>query len=69
MVTDGYPKPCHCEAQRAVAISSSAVTHCIRPINIENLKCTMLIGATCIGTPVLEIATSRESMYDCPRQS
>ena len=39
-----------------VAISSSAATPRIRPINIENLKCTMLIGATCIATPVLEIA-------------
>jgi hypothetical protein len=41
-----------------VAISSDAFTYFIRPINIENLKCTMLIGAICIATPVLEIATS-----------
>ena len=43
----------------AVAISSTAVVTCKMLLNIENLKCTMLIGALLIDTWVPEIATSR----------
>ena len=42
-----------------VAISSSEVTPCTRQIDIENLKSTMLIGATCVAILVMEIATAR----------
>ena len=41
-----------------VAISSSALEIRKMPLNIENPKCTMLIGADGIDSLVLEIATS-----------
>ena len=45
-------------AFRPVGISSNAVRFCTMLLNIENPRCTMLIGADGIESPVLEIATS-----------
>ena len=42
-----------------MGISSVALKYCIMVLNIENLKCTMLIGAEMIDSRVLEIATGR----------
>ena len=58
MVADGYPKRCHCEAQRAVAISNAGVAIHVAPINIVHFRFLMLIGLMRGVAALLEIATS-----------
>ena len=53
-----YQLLCHSEEQSDVGISSNALEIRKMMLNIENPKCTMLIGADGIDKLVLEIATS-----------